>query len=233
MNVHNQMEEYVSDRVRDIYRQLKEKESPWLTCSCESCILDSISYVLNRVAPHYVVSGRGAVYSSQVLNDSQLRADVDALAVEAIRIINSVQRPYHKLSSNLIAMSGQNEQQPFFNFPVLNGNVYDGSTFEPVIDAEITLKSKNGVVIMQDFSWPNPCRTYKSTKGSFSFWPESIPASKENEIRKFTFTAEAKAQGYQTVSQAFEIVVAGEPKKRIYINNSLTMKIPDFILFNS
>ena len=43
MNVHNQMEEYVSDRVRDIYRQLKEKESPWLTAAKAAFLIQSVT----------------------------------------------------------------------------------------------------------------------------------------------------------------------------------------------
>lgn len=233
MNVHNLMEEYVSERVIDIYDILKKEQPSWLTCTCESCILDSISYVLNRITPHYIVSGRGAIYTSQALEDNQLRADVDALAMEAIRIINSVQRPYHKLSSKINDMIKTLDNVPTFNFPVISGTVFDGNTFEPIIDAEICLKNRDGIVVMHDFSWSNPCKTYKSTKGSFSFWPESSSSSNENEIKKFCFTITAKANGYQEASQGFEIVLSSELKKRIFINQSITMKLPDFILFNS
>ena len=97
MKVHNLMEEFVTQIVNELYDNLVENKARWITCSCESCRLDAISYVLNRIPPHYIISGRGVVYTAQMLNDPQLRADVSALSMEAIRIISSVQRPYHKI----------------------------------------------------------------------------------------------------------------------------------------
>ena len=72
MNVHNLMEEYVAERVEETYNQLNKKRPGWLVCDCESCRLDVTSYVLNKVHPHYIVSGRGALYTAQKLVDKQL-----------------------------------------------------------------------------------------------------------------------------------------------------------------
>ena len=231
MKVHNLMEEYVEVRVRDLYQQLEKQKALWLSCSCENCIMDSISYVLNRTAPHYVVSGRGVVYTSQALDNHQLRADVDALCLEAVRTVNTVQRPYHKIISKI--NQTENASKPHFNFPVISGSVFNGDTFEPVINAEVTLKDKNGLVLMQDFSWSNPSKTFTSTKGAFSFWPQAIEAEKEDDARKFDFTLEIKAQGYQTQTKFIEITLTSESEKKTQINHTYTMKIQDVILFKN
>ena len=232
MNVHNIMEEYVEKHINELYGQLVSDKAPWLSCDCDSCRNDAISYVLNRIAPHYIVSGRGAVYTAQILEDTQLKADVNALSIEAIRVISSVQRPFHKISAALNSEAMEKKQDtPHFNFPIISGSVYDGNTFEPIPDAVISLLDNKGNVLMHDFSWPNPTKTFNSTKGSFSFWPASIPCSKAEESKKFYFTLEVKANGFTSVREAFEIVVMSEENIQNNMSKSLTMKIKDIILF--
>ena len=80
MNVHNMMEDVVAQRVDALYDNLVEEKATWLSCACENCRLDTTSYVLNRIPPKYVVSGRGATYGADALaTDIQIRADIDAL----------------------------------------------------------------------------------------------------------------------------------------------------------
>ncbi len=231
MKVHNIMEEYVEKNVNSLYEQLKKSNTSWLSCDCENCRLDAISYVLNRVQPHYTVSGRGAVYTSQILEDPQLKADLNAICMEAIRIISSIQRPYHKENSLTDEASKRFEGSPVFNFPVISGSLYDGDTFEPVTDAEVTLYGQNGIVKMHDISWANPSNTFKTTKGSFSFWPETIKAVSRDESRKFSFTVEAKKKGYTTIRHGFEIVLMSENSVTGSISETVTTKIKDLILF--
>ena len=76
MKVHNLMEDVVSKLVDKLYDQAKKDKAPWLTCDCENCRIDSISYVLNRITPKYIVSDRGVTHSLEILNDKQLLADI-------------------------------------------------------------------------------------------------------------------------------------------------------------
>ena len=86
MNVHNIMEELVTKRVNDLYDQVKDLKAPWFTCDCEHCRIDTISYVLNRIPPKYVVSGRGLTHS--ITNEApQLKADIDALGIEGMHAV--------------------------------------------------------------------------------------------------------------------------------------------------
>lgn len=229
MKVHNVMEEYVEGQINSLYDQLEKEGAAWLTCSCENCRLDATSYVLNRIPPRYIVSGRGAVYTAQSLQDSQTKADVNAVSMEAIRVISTVQRPYHKTKRK--TPQEDKPRSPAFNFPVISGAVFDGDTFEPLSDAEIVLMDSSGKTAMHDISWSNPAKTFKSTKGSFSFWPEAIPAEKAGETKKISFTIEAKAEGYPAARQGFEIVLMSENFRKENISQPITMKVQDIILF--
>ena len=95
MNVHNLMEDTVTKAVNALYDRVKADNIPWLTCDCENCRLDTVSYVLNRIPPKYVVSGRGVTHNVEYLASSQLQADVDSLALEGMRTVSSTKRPFH------------------------------------------------------------------------------------------------------------------------------------------
>ena len=116
MKVQNVMESYITNRTNALYDEFAETKNSFLTCSCENCRLDTICYVLNRIHPKYVVSGRGMTYASLALN-GQIMADIDAMIMDGMRIVNSTKRPYHakrKIDNHM-------ENVPAFNFPVFMG----------------------------------------------------------------------------------------------------------------
>ena len=51
MNVHNLMEEIVKQRVDQLYENAKNEKVEWLSCDCENCRLDTVSFVVNRIPP--------------------------------------------------------------------------------------------------------------------------------------------------------------------------------------
>ncbi|MBQ2571571.1 MAG: late competence development ComFB family protein, partial [Treponema sp.] len=63
-NIHNIMEEQVESRVNQLYDHVKGQNAPWLDCDCENCRKDTICYVLNRIPPRYILSGRGVTHAS-------------------------------------------------------------------------------------------------------------------------------------------------------------------------
>ena len=138
MNVHNLMEEIVKQKVDKLYENAKEEKVEWLSCDCENCRLDTVSFVLNRIPPKYVVSGRGATHAAIDLDNTQLQADVESLAMEGMRTVSSTKRPYHLDSSNNDAPKNV---QPYFNFNSFTGRIFDGATFEPVSNASVLLLS--------------------------------------------------------------------------------------------
>ena len=229
MKVHNVMEELVTSRVALMYERLNETRPSWLTCDCEDCRIDAVSYVLNRIPPRYVVSGRGIVHTMNIPMP-QIKADIDALTMEAIRVINSVKRPYHK---DLAPSVHSEESQISFNFPIFSGNVFDGASFEPLIDCTITLKCDEHNADMIDKTWSNPCKTYAATNGSYSFWVKPFKADKVGESKYFTFTVEVSANGYAPASHAFSIPLVSEAEQRNEACTSYSLKIQDLFLFRS
>ncbi|MBQ9495710.1 MAG: late competence development ComFB family protein [Treponema sp.] len=228
MKVHNLMEEFVAERVNLLYDQLKEENPSWLTCQCEDCRTNAMGYVLNHIQPYYVVSERGISHAVSDIDKNQIRADIDALALEAIRTINAFKRPYHQEMKQQHAA----KKQPSFNFPIFVGSVYDGATFKPLPNATVTLKHENKIIDMLDKTWSNPCNTYASTKGVYSFWVKSLTAHNANENNIFTFTIEVTAEDYIPINYAFNVPLVSEDEQKNIISSSYSLKIQDLFLFH-
>lgn len=232
VKIHNIMEEQVISHVNELYDQVKAKGAVWLTCDCENCRLDTINYVLNRIPPRYVVSGKGVTYNNAVaLSDSQLSIDIDRLSLEGMKLVSNAKRSYHKSQDENSSSVAQNV--PVYNFPTFTGNVYDGSTFESLDNVELTLKLGNEKAVMMDSGWNNPCKTFAGAKGSFTFWVAPIPAEGEKQNKEFTFTIEAKLEGYDTVTYSFDIPLVSEIKDRRQLNSVYSLKTQDIFMFRS
>lgn len=231
MNVHNLMEEIVLHRVNNLYEHIKEIKASWLTCDCENCRMDAVSYVLNRVQPKYVVSGRGAIHASNVMDDPQIRADVDALGIEGIRIVSTTKRPFHTSSRSECEV--RRVEKVAFNFPTIQGTILEGNTFEPLSGATVTLKCNGKEVEMADMTWPNPINTYNSTRGSYGFWPKAVETSVEGESKKFSFTLEVSCPGYDDVTYSFDTTLTSENVIRGELDTTISIKIMDLVMFRT
>ncbi len=229
MNVHNIMEEHVTKRVNEFYDSLKKQGTPWLSCDCESCRLDACSFVLNRIPPRYIVSGRGVTHLDADASFTQLQVDISRLAMEGIRLVSSAKRSYHnqlKPPSTLVA-----SKDPVFNFPIFSGQVFDGATFAPLDKATVLLKLDENPAEMQDITWMNPSPTFAATNGHYTFWVAAQRASSENETKAFHFTIEASAEGYESTTYAFEVPLVAEKINRTELNAAYSLKIQDLFLF--
>ena len=229
IQLHNIMEEQVIARVKELYDQAKELNTPWLTCDCENCRMDTMNYVLNRIPPKYVAGGRGATHNAQALHDTQLKADLDALALEGMRLVSSLKRPYHNTNHTSI----KDENKPAFNFPTFVGTVFDGSTFERLPNATVSLKTTDGDVKMMDASWQNPVKTYCATKGTYTFWPSPVFSDKAGEAKNFHFIIEIKKEGFVPVKYAFDVKLVSEEKTKRELNSTYSLKIQDLFLFTT
>ncbi len=231
MNIHNLMEEVVSYRVNKLYDQVKEVKASWLTCDCDNCRIDTISYVLNRIAPRYVVSGRGVTHARDVMEDPQVRADIDSLGLEGIRIVSSTKRPFHSSTRKECVI--QTSANPVFNFPTIQGTILEGNTFEPLVGATVSLKSDGKNVVMADATWANPINTYNSTKATYSFWPKAIEAKKVDETKKFHFTLEVTCPGYDPINYSFDVNLVSEDIIRGELDTTVSIKVMDLVMFRS
>lgn len=229
MNVHNIMEDVVTKSVNELYEQVKKDNSSWLTCDCMNCRLDTINYVLNRIPPKYVVSGRGVSHSSETLNDHQLLADINALSLEGMRIVSSSKRPFHAQERKDCVVKPI--LKPAFNFSTFTGTVLDGSNFEPVYGAKVILKYEGQTVEMVDKTWVNPFETCKSTKGAYNFWVKSIPAEKAGDKKVFHFSIEITAPEYTPFTYYFDVPLISEDRYRTELDTNYSLKIKDIIIF--
>ncbi|MCR5188247.1 MAG: late competence development ComFB family protein [Treponema sp.] len=229
MNVHNLMEDIVNLAVNRLYDQVKNEGANWLSCDCENCRLDTVNYVLNRIPPKYVVSGRGVTHAANDLESPQLKADIEALAMEGMRIVSSTKRPYHTNhpSENQI----QADSKPAFNFYTFTGTILDGNTFEPVTNATILLKYDGKVAPMVDKTWPNPYTTAKSTNGTYSFWVKSIPAEAAGITKHFNFALEVTAADYVDLTYHFELPITSEAVARNELDSTYSVKLKDLVIF--
>lgn len=224
MKIHNIMESYIINRTNALYDDFVEMKNSFLTCSCENCRLDTICYVLNRVQPKYVVSGRGMTYANLALN-GQMKADIDAMIIDGIRVVNAAKRPYHDQRK----LQDTTANTPAFTFPVFMGAVYDGHSFEPLSGVSIELSADGKLVPMEDASWENPTLTYKPAKGSFTFKPASIPAEKEGETREFHFTITIRSADYQPLIYSFTIPLTSNKEEAPFIS----LKLQDSYMFSA
>ena len=232
MNVHNLMEDVVIKAVNTLYDRVKGENVAWLTCDCENCRLDTVSYVLNRIPPKYVVSGRGVTHNAEYLASPQLQADVDSLALEGMRTVSSTKRPFHAENRNECIVQGSDDKaKPAFNFFTFMGVVLDGNTFEPVTQAKITLKMEGKLAEMVDKTWSNPYNLVPSTKGVYSFWVKSLPAKESGERAYFNFSIEIEAEGYSESVYHFEVPIMSEERVRQTLDSTYTLKIKDLVIF--
>ena len=231
MNVHNIMEDVVQKSVNNFYDQVKASNTKWLTCDCENCRLDTVSYVLNRIPAKYVVSGRGVTHAADTLNDHQLKADIEALILEGMRIVSSTKRPFHKNDRKECAIA--QEAIPCYNFSTITGTILDGSTFEPVINATVLLKVNGKEAEMIDKTWINPYITCKSTRGAYNFWVKPMETIREGTKKTFKMELDVSAEGYSPLKYFFEIPLVSEPQSRTEIDSTFTLKLRDLVLFKS
>jgi len=225
MNVHNLMEELVYTEVNDLFDTAQKNKAPWLTCSCSQCRLDTICYVLNRVPPKYIKSGRGLAHSQmeESIDKAQIAADVSRIGLEGMKQVLSAKRPHGKPTDL--------PETPVFNFPTFIGRILDGMTFEPVKNTSITLYMDNRKAESIDSSWENPYRISDHTPGTFSFWVKPVGAAKEDQKKVFSFELRAEQPGFEPLQYFFEIGILSESIIRTAYTADHAYLLPDLHLF--
>jgi competence protein ComFB len=88
MKIKNYMEDVV---IHLLYNIVKDRED---ICKCEKCLSDIAAIALNKLAPHYVVSEKGEVYSKVLSMSIQFEADVTRAIIEAIDVV--LRNPRHQ-----------------------------------------------------------------------------------------------------------------------------------------
>ena len=191
MDIINLMEREVRRVVNQLCDELAQAGSGPGYCTSSQCRLDATCYVLNRIAPRYVTSSRGAAHAEHdYLRNPQLQIDILRLANEGLRRVTTIQRAYRNPKN----IEEGHQSGPAFNFPTITGRLLNGETFAPVSGVEVELHQKHGLVRMIDPRWPNPYRIDPTSAGCFSFWPKPFAASDYQESRRFDFELSVRAE---------------------------------------
>lgn len=220
------MEELVYNEVNNLFDTAKANKTPWLTCSCAQCRLDTICYVLNKIPPRYIKSGRGLAYSQleESIDKSQLFADINKIGLEGMRQVLAKQRPHSTSDSNL-------PDSPVFNFPTFVGRILDGLTFEPVKNLEILLLLNSKKAESINISWENPYKISSHTPGTFTFWVKPLSAKEENIKKVFPFEIKIEQEGYDSINYFFELGITSESIIRTAYSAEHAFMLPDLHIF--
>lgn len=228
MRVHNMMEDLVEKMVNEVF---EEKESAGFPLAgCYQCRLDVICYVLNRIKPEYLISGRGlAHYDKDFQNHMQKNADIAALINEGIRKIETRQRPYY--SQKPAEEEPPLVEGPAFNLPVISGRLLHGKTFEPIEDIHVALLENETLVPMIDYTWQNPYLLVEGTRGNFTFLPRPVSARKKGETLNVSFEIRVEAENYTTLRHFFELHLEAQQEVNGSFSMDKILKIGDLFLF--
>ncbi len=229
MEIHNLMEDLVLDTVNELFDS-KEKGSAGSWCTCGQCRQDVACFVLNRLKPEYVVSGRGVAYVEQDYGEKlQKIADVVSMVREGWSKVNASKRPNHPhtpLADGQTRIAG-----PVFNVPPIMGRVFNGSNFEPISNITISLHDGDNPVQMMDSNWQNPCTIVEHTAGTFIFWPLPVPCTTLGESRMFSYEIRAVIPGFEDLNHFVELEVPASATACQQFSMHAVHHLADLIVF--
>lgn len=209
MEIHNLMEDEVL-RVIDEICDEEERNHIYDYCTSPACRMDAACFVLNRVPQQYVTSSRGLGYlQSEFRENTQLSVDLVTLAHEGLHRVSTNRRSYYDPARREAAAAAAGFR---FHFPAIRGRLFDCLTFAPATGVEVWLCRNGAAVSMINARWQNPCALVDSSSGSYLFWPESVPASENEERQVFEFELKTnETDRYQQFHHFFKLeAVASE-----------------------
>jgi competence protein ComFB len=227
--IHNLTEDIVVQEIDKICGEIEKDDRKRHICTCSQCRLDAACYVLNRTKPLYVVSNRGAArLERETLERQQKDVDITVLVYRALEEVAHNRRPYFDHQQPALEPE---KHLVVFNIPVIFGRVFNGVNFAPLSGIGVELLRDGKLSVMRDLNWQNPCRIVKDTEGTFTFWPEPVPAETVGEQSVFEFTVQIKTEGYEILNSFFEIPVVSEAESDIPFSMNRTFKLKDMYLF--
>jgi competence protein ComFB len=229
MEIHNTTEDIVFAKVEAIFDSIAREGNPEDFCLCYQCRMDTACYVLNRIAPRYIVSNRGVARIEQEnLERQQKDADIVALVYEGLKRINHNQRP-NALHQGAAAPAIIN--RPVFNIPTIVGRLFNGSNFAPMSNMKVELHRNGELVSMKDNNWQNPYSLVANTEGTFTFWPNPVPAEEADIHKIFEYSIRIEAPEFETLNHFFKIPVISEIQSAAVYSMGRTFKLPDLYMF--
>ncbi|MDR0670627.1 MAG: late competence development ComFB family protein [Treponema sp.] len=230
MELHNTAEDLVLAQIGEILTTIEKSDNPDKLCTCSQCRMDTACYVLNRTNPHYIVSNRGAArVERETIERQQLDADIVALIYEGIRRVNHNLRP--TAVHGVRQAETDKRDTPMFDIPAIVGRIFNGSNFAPVAGINVELFRNGKLVPMKDNNWQNPYTLVPNTAGTFTFWPNPIPADESNLHEVFEFNVRIESEEFETLNHFFKIPVISDAHTVTSFSLAHTIKLPDLYLF--
>jgi competence protein ComFB len=231
MDIHNINEDIVINLVQSIFDGIDKSGNPENYCLCYQCRIDTVCYTLNRIDPHYIVSNRGYTrIDPSSIKSQQLEADITTLVYNGVRLVNHNLRPTapHDGIGNITLVKAHH---PVFDVPTIAGRIFNGISFEPVADIDVSLYCEGELVKMRNNNWQNPYTMVQSTPGAFSFWPAPITADSPDTTKEFKFTIKVKSPEYEQLNHFFNISSTSKFHTPHSYALNRTYKLPDLYIF--
>jgi competence protein ComFB len=231
MELHNTVEDIVISRVAEILDSIGNSGNPEQLCTCDQCRMDTACFVLNRTKPYYIVSNRGVARADrETTQKKQEEVDIVSLVYEGIRRVNHNLRPNvpHRYKGGDRVAEGQ---QPVYNIPTIVGRIFNGLNFAPISDVKVELYHNGELVAMKDSNWQNPYSLVSNTEGTFTFWPNPVPAERPNEHKVFEFAVKVESPEYETLNHFFKIPMISDTHTALAYSTERTVKLPDLYMF--
>jgi competence protein ComFB len=118
-----------------------------------------------------------------------------------------------------------------FDIPTISGRIFNGETFEPVVDVDVSLYYEGELIPMRNNNWQNPFTMVPSTPGAFSFWPAPITADFPEIVKDFNFSIRVLSPDYETLNHFFGISSISKFHSASSYALNRTFKLPDLYLF--
>ncbi len=229
MEIHNLMEDEVLQIVNQICDEQEAAGNPHNYSTSRLCRLDAACYVLNRMPPRYVTSARGMAHvETDIAGHPQTLIDAVTLAHEALRRVSFVQRSYY--ADPAAHSEVQFQEGPHFNFPTIKGRLFNGNTFEPMSDIEVTLLLDEQLVTMFDPRWQNPYLLAANTYGTYLFWPTSL-LCEADALQRFDFEISAQVKGFEPLQHFFTLELTADPRRAEVFRFDREHVVPDLYMF--
>ncbi len=222
MELHNLREDDVIRVITELCNE--EEQTPRFGYATGAdCRLDAACYVLNRIAPRYVSSGRGLAHTiSETEHDTQSKVDLIALAHEGLRRVTSVRRAYYDAPDR---DSGPGADVVYV-YPAITGRIISGQSFEPAAGVSVSLTRNGTPVAMEDSRWPNPYDVTVNTRGTYTFLPRAVEEH-ASDGQSTEFCIEVSGDGYETLKHYFSVPGTKKPAQAAAMGKHGEYHLPD------
>jgi competence protein ComFB len=230
MDIHNTNEEVVFSMVQNFFDEIQQRGNPEKFCLCYQCRIDTVCFTLNRIEPNYIVSNRGFTRLEQAtIKNQQIEADITTLVSKGLRLVNHNLRPTAPHDGTQFNIN--KIMDPMYDIPTISGRIFNGISFEEVVDIDVSLYHEGDHIAMRNNNWQNPFRMVPSTPGVFTFWPSPIIANAPDVVKEFKFSIRVISPDYENLSHFFSISLTSKFHNPQSFALNRTFKLPDLYIF--